>query len=324
MARDDLTAAVSGDVAPAGGADDTIRSRCANCGADLLGPWCHACGQHSRDLHRSVARVLREWFADLLNFDRRVWTTLPDLVLNPARLTRRFLAGHRVPQLPPLRMFLVVLVLLFMAGSVDQWVEAVRPSTPIFTYMGSTPETGRGKPGVGLEKLSAEQKREISAEIAKMSVGVGNQRNAAATVWLQKRLDRVLADPKAFNALFMKWAQRLAILMLPISTGFLALLFVRRREVMLFDHMIFAMHSLSFQGLLLTIVTLVNLARGGMGDWLLLAAPVHLFAHMHGVYPAPIPATVLRVALLCAGAGVAFIVLLFGILLAGLVELGAA
>ena len=265
--------------------------------------------------------MLREWLAGLVNFDSRLsGATLPDLMIRPARLTsRNFLAGRRTPQLPPLRMFLVVLVLMFLANSMSERITTLRPSEPIFKYVGNRPETGLGKPGVPIDKLTPAQKRELRGTIATVNVG-----DVAATRWLQQRLNRVLSEPKAFQELFKKWAQRLAILMLPIATAMLALLFIRRRSVMLFDHMIFAMHSLSFHGILFTGAALVNLLPGSVGDWMLLAAPVHLNAHLKGVYPASILPNLARVALLYLGSTIAFVALLAGIMLAGLVRSAVA
>ena len=296
---------------------------CANCGAPLRGPWCHRCGQHSADLHRSVKRLFLEWLQGLVNFDNRIWTTLPYLIGRPARLTTNYLAGQRVAQIPPLRMFLVVLVIVFFTGSLGDRTSDGRQDSPRFKYVGETPQTGKGKPGVGAKSLTAAQKREIGVAITKVNVGVGSYHSKRGTLWLRERLNRVLADPTAYAAAFGKWAQRLAFLMLPVSTALLGVLFIRRRQIMLFDHMVFAMHSLSFQGLLVAMDGLLNVFPGDPGDWLLVVAPIHLFVHMRGVYPSSLAATLLRMTLLGMGSVVAFMLLLLGVASAGLMEMGA-
>jgi hypothetical protein len=60
------------------------------------------------------------------------------------------------------------------------------------------------------------------------------------------------------------------------------------------------MHSLSFMGLLFTLVTLLGMAAPlrGIGGFLTLAAPTHLFAHMRGVYRTSIVGTLLRMLVL--------------------------
>src|SRR5690348_1239433 len=94
-----------------------VGSPCPNCATTLQGPWCHACGQSAEDFHRSLWRLMVEALGGVFEFDSRLWRTLPNLILRPARLTRQYLDGHRAPQAPPFRTFLIVVVLVFLVGS---------------------------------------------------------------------------------------------------------------------------------------------------------------------------------------------------------------
>jgi len=107
--------------------------------------------------------------------------------------------------------------------------------------------------------------------------------NDPTDVWVSARLKQAAKDPKAFEATLAQWAQRLAVLALPLSASLLGLMFFWRRGVYLFDHLIFSMHSLSFQGLLLSTTMLAHLVSGWF-QLLFLIAPVHLFAHLKGTY----------------------------------------
>jgi hypothetical protein len=125
-------------------------------------------------------------------------------------------------------------------------------------------------------------------------------------------------NKEAVKAAIAEWAQRFAILMLPIAAVMLSVLFVFKRGVYVFDHLIFSMHSLAFQGLLLTAIFLLGLAI----DWaavFLWIAPVHLFVHMRGAYRISVIGALLRMAVLFMGSSVAF-----GMLVAGLVLVGIA
>ena len=44
---------------------------------------------------------------------------MPQLSARPGKLTRDYLDGHRAAQIPPFRLFLVVLVMVFFAGSLS-------------------------------------------------------------------------------------------------------------------------------------------------------------------------------------------------------------
>lgn len=102
--------------------------------------------------------------------------------------------------------------------------------------------------------------------------------------WAQSRYDAVRDDPERFALLLEIWGHRIAILALPVSALMLTLLFAFNRRFFVFDHLVFSMHSLSFQMLLLTVIFLLSMVIGGAAWWLLLASPVHLFLHMKGAY----------------------------------------
>ena len=97
-------------------------------------------------------------------------------------------------------------------------------------------------------------------------------------------------------------AHWVAIGLLPVAALILGMLFVFQRRFYLFDHLIFTMHSLSFQGLLFSTVFLLD-AVGvtpltEVASWLPFLSPVHLFVHMRGTYKSSIFGTLLRMALL--------------------------
>jgi hypothetical protein len=278
------------------------RPRCANCDSRLQGPWCHACGQHAEGLHRSVKQVMLEWGQGLVHFDQRARATLPVLAFRPARLTRDYLEGRRAPQVPPLRMFLVVVVLVFAAGSLGDAARVGRKAPPMFNYVGLTPATGLGKPGIPFEKMSPAQKAELHGQID--GLGAAD----APTAWLRDRLHRAADQPKAFAKAYGEWSRRLGFLLLPISCALLCLIFFRR-NVLVFDHLVFAMHSLSFQGVLLAATELVAIVPQVPALLIMSGAPIHLFAHLRGVYATSILGTLLRMIVLAVGATLAFTLL---------------
>ena len=107
------------------------------------------------------------------------------------------------------------------------------------------------------------------------------------------------------------------VVMLPIAALMLSVLFLFKKGVFVFDHLIFSMHSLSFQGLLLTAVFLLGLGV----DWgpaLLWLSPVHLFMHMRGAYRISVIGTLIRMFLLFMGSSIAFALLIAGLVLVGL------
>ena len=267
---------------------------CPNCATPLAGPWCHACGQSSDDHHRSLLRLTAETIGGLIDIDSRLWRTLPDLCLRPAQLTRAYLDGHRVSQIPPFRLFLVAVVLVFLVAGLEPSGKA--------TALQLSGQGGEVRTGGDVDLRF-----------------VGAAENGALDAWATSRLKLAAKDPQRFENTLTQWAQRLAVLTLPLSAAMLGLMFFWRRGVYLFDHLIFSMHSLSFQGLLLS-VTMLGALVSDWFLWLLVVAPVHLFAHLKGTYRLGVFGTVSRMLALAVGSVFALMLALSGLVIIGLAE----
>ena len=108
--------------------------RCANCNAELVGSYCHVCGQTAH-VHRSIWHMLEEGLHGVLHFDSKMWRTLPLLAGRPGLLTRRYIDGQRVRYVSPLALFLFTIFLMFFVLSFGS------QGTPTTT---ATPEEQRG------------------------------------------------------------------------------------------------------------------------------------------------------------------------------------
>ncbi len=275
-------------------------STCANCGATLAGPWCHDCGQLAEDFHRSILRLMMEFVEGLTHFDGRLWRTAPNLAIKPAKLTRDYIDGHRASQIPPLRLFLVVLLLFFVTVSF-------------------------GKKETALHFGSPTERAKMIDSVDKTAVNVSGLRkqDAQKIAWFKARVKAVIEDPERFKLILEAQEERFAFLALPIATCLLALVFVFQRRFFVFDHTIFALHSLSFQGLLLTASNVSSAVIPG-ASIILLLSPVHLFVHMRGVYRTSILGTLLRMVLLAVGSLIAFVFLFLCLLFVGLFAMDPA
>ena len=272
-----------------------IGTPCPNCHTALAGAWCYACGQRGEEFHRSIWRLAWEAIIGLTDLDGRIWQTITRLILQPGKLTRDYLDGHRAVQVPPFRIFLVVLLMVFFAGSLD--LSRNRQNFKLATP--NSPEAAK--------ILSPEMRKNMDNQLG----------DPQASNWLKERLMFSLDHQDAFFAAVADWGQRFAVLMLPIAALMLSVLFLFKKDVYVFDHLIFSMHSLSFQGLLLTAVFLLGLVV----DWganLLWLSPVHLFVHMRGAYRISVPGALIRMFLLFIGSSIAFGLLLDALVIVGL------
>jgi hypothetical protein len=299
-----------------------IGTPCPNCAAPLKGAWCYQCGQLAEDFHRSAAKLLFESFREFIDIDNRIWRTLPDLLFRPGRLTRSYLDGHRAPQVPPLRLFLVVLLALFLVGLNTGSV--VPPHLNLPTSKNAKLNSEEAIKRIQNDKdIAPPDKREIINDIKKAQAEIGNAKSTAPLQfddnkadaparWLSVHIKNAIAHQSEFWQAVQNWAERFAVLMLPLAAILLSVLFVFQRRFFLFDHIIFSMHSLSFLCLLLTAMFAWNhYIPIKLAGWPLLAAPVHLFAHMRGVYQTSVFGTLFRMFLLFIGSavGTTFIVL---------------
>jgi hypothetical protein len=266
---------------------------CPNCATPLQGPWCHACGQNGEEYNRSILHLAAEAAEGLTHIDGRLWRTLDRVIRQPGRLTRDYLDGHRAPQIPPFRMFLVVVVLVFLAGSLGN----LGPHRDNLRFAAPNP--------AGAQKMRGVTKLKIE------------QGKTALDRWMIARIIKGAEDPEPVLATMEHWAHQFAILSLLVAAPLLALAFIFQRQFYFFDHLIFSMHSLSFQGLLLAAGLALSGWVGG-ADWLYFLSPVHLFFHLRGVYGTSINGTLARMAFLFVGSVVGFSILMLGLILVGL------
>jgi hypothetical protein len=78
---------------------------CDNCGSQLLGEHCYACGQPTKGLVRHFGSILGDFFDSVLNLDTRTFRTLVPLLFKPGYLTLEYFRGHRVRYVSPVRLF---------------------------------------------------------------------------------------------------------------------------------------------------------------------------------------------------------------------------
>lgn len=89
---------------------------CGNCGTQLTGKYCHACGQ-SGHIHRSLAHMFEEVLHGIFHFDTKAWRTIPALIFRPGQLTKQYIEGKRTSFVSPLALFLFLIFLMFFVFS---------------------------------------------------------------------------------------------------------------------------------------------------------------------------------------------------------------
>jgi len=94
--------------------DTEAASRCPNCGARMIGPWCAGCGQESAvDEGAFLSTVQRQW--------KRIRHTLVALLVHPGQLTAEFRDGMRARSISPWRLTFNVLTVFFLLSFVTDF-----------------------------------------------------------------------------------------------------------------------------------------------------------------------------------------------------------
>lgn len=103
---------------------------------------------------------------------------------------------------------------------------------------------------------------------------------------INERIRRKLENPDLALYSIQEAASKFSFLLAPMSLPFIALLFLWKRGVTLYDHMAYALYSLAFAALLFSSVVLLGRLPvvGNWTGWLLLALPVHMYFHIGGAY----------------------------------------
>lgn len=315
-------------------------AHCANCTVPLNGTYCHNCGQLAH-IHRSLWHMVEELMHGILHFDNKAWRTLPALLWRPGQLTRDYIDGKRMRYMAPLILFLFLNFVMFFVFS--YLASALAPNgtvKPLITG-GITNELHNAQ--TRLAELEAKRialpanDKSITTLTNEISILQRKQKdleNAMATTnsngiienipsekhntdktttptaddkkfWFEQAINHALQNPDLALYKMKGTASKFAFILIPISLPFMWLLFLRRKDIVLFDHSVFALYSMSFMCLLLMLVA--GLVKLGLAGWawllFLVIPPIHIFAQLRGAYHLSIAAALWRTIALLGVAG---------------------
>jgi hypothetical protein len=326
----------------------THEKTCANCNTALIGPYCHVCGQTAH-VHRSLWHMLEEGLHGVLHFDSKSWRTLPLLIARPGVLTRRYIDGQRVRYVSPLALFLFSIFLMFFVvanvsdphpglanaaaeeraaarnGIAAEYEAASNKVAELETALAAASETERLALEQQLEAARTEQ-RTVAAVLALIDKATSDDANMPQATLDELQEVAGWKPPESMSGTLSAWrknpelqlyklrttAYKFAFMLIPISLPFLWLMFFWRRNVTLYDHMVFSMYSLSFMSLLFVVIALLGTTQltSKLQGWLLLVPPLHMYVHLRGTYGLSRGSALWRTIALLMSAGTVFVLFL--------------
>ncbi|MGB3710205.1 MAG: DUF3667 domain-containing protein [Erythrobacter sp.] len=296
--------------------EDGAGATCLNCGATLVGPHCHQCGQ-KRSVHRTLTAIGHDLMHGVLHLDGKLWHTLPLLAFKPGQLTRRYIEGERARFVSPMAMFLFSVFAMFavfqMVGiSTPTTLEVDRTAQELIQQQGSE-EADRIRREIDTLPESDPRRAELEQDLRFIEgalAGDGRNENAEeangesepeASFDLRDLEIRVTGVDFIDDGIVKKWkenpglmlyklqanAYKFSWLLIPLSIPFLWLMFAWKRAFRAYDHAIFVTYSLSFMSLLFITASVAGAA--GVPNWaivlpVLLIPPIHLYKQLRGAY----------------------------------------
>lgn len=334
---------------------------CLNCGAPVASAWCANCGQKTH-LHRTIGDAVHEMVHGVLHFDTKLWRTLPLLATRPGFLTRDFIEGRRVRYISPVALFLMTIFLTYIVfstvspklpegavtaeGNVRIGADAAQDIAAARADLVSDLEAARADPARAAEAARLERALAgfdaVTGAVARpgepVAVRPDNLASAIREAHADGRLtldfdgnkaweekaNAALANPELVLYKMQQKGYKLSFLLVPMSLPWLWLLFLWRRDLHGYDHVIFLLYSISFMSML-AITAYLLAAAGVTSGWvfalLLVAYPlVHLFLQLKGAYGLTTGGALWRTGFLSVAALVTLTLYFVFILLLGLLD----
>jgi hypothetical protein len=239
--------------------DHPIRAQCQNCGTELKGPYCSACGQKDFDFHRSFGHVFHEAIETWFHFDGSFFRGFHTLLFRPGVMTKEYNEGKRARHVPPLRFYLVVSLVFFLLIPPHNASE-------------------------GAMVLDEKDRAELAAAgVSTDPVAPGAEPGTGERA-LDGSLRKFLQDPTLFWNAFLRALPKTLLICLPIFALLTRLLY-RRSGLFYLQHLILSVHLHTFVFLWWMTaygwVQLIRLGSDAIGGWVTFGTVLYLFYYFY-------------------------------------------
>lgn len=87
---------------------------CLNCNTQLIGRYCHVCGQENLEPKETFWHLVTHFVYDVTHFDGKFFSTSKYLLLKPGFLSKEYIKGKRNSYLNPIRMYVFASAIFFL------------------------------------------------------------------------------------------------------------------------------------------------------------------------------------------------------------------
>ncbi|GAB2928847.1 DUF3667 domain-containing protein [Rheinheimera gaetbuli] len=216
---------------------DVSAGQCDNCYSTLQGDFCHHCGQEKKSYIRNVGGVVTEFFGEFSNWDTRLWRTLIPLWFMPGYLSRRYVNGHRVPYVPPLRLYLFTSIIAFLIFA--KFMPDPQSTASPTEAVAAQPAQDAGQAKAIFSDVITDVNRDLQQD---HSTGFFSDKTQQE---FDAKVEAIVANPKLAINKFFSLAPQMMFVLLPLFALLLKLLYIRSNRYYM-EHLIVALHSHSF------------------------------------------------------------------------------
>lgn len=86
---------------------------CLNCETEVIGRYCHVCGQENIEPKESFGHLVMHFFEDITHFDGKFFSSVWMLFKKPGFLPKEYMNGRRASYLNPIRMYVFSSAIFF-------------------------------------------------------------------------------------------------------------------------------------------------------------------------------------------------------------------
>ncbi len=205
--------------------------RCLNCGLEIASAYCPDCGQQNTNHNHGLWQFLQEFLEEFIRFDSKLFRTLRPLMTKPGFLTQEWVAGRRVSYITPLKLYITLSALCFLAFSI---------SSQLF---------GAAKFEISVDKPPV---RATAARDAKVAA----QDTAVEAMFRRKLGGPGSAQREKLKSEFVNQLPTTNFVLMPVIAAVFWLLYFRQKRFYV-EHLVFTLHFYSFAFLLLGITALI-------------------------------------------------------------------
>lgn len=251
---------------------------CLNCGATVIGRYCHVCGQENVEPKETAWQLITHFFNDITHFDGKFFLSLKKLFFRPGFLSIEYMKGRRARYLNPIRMYLFTSFFFFLVffsifnlaeskgdfdfgGKTMNQINAMSPAD----FAGFTKGLNHGKP------MSREEFKAFADSVREQGITFLNPKyksreqydslikaGVISPNWISRQLEykqleiqnKYGGNQSGFLSLFINdlihHFPQMLFLSLPFVALLLKLLYIRRKEFYYVSHAIFTVHLYIF------------------------------------------------------------------------------